>query len=140
MADDNNIKPYKVVLIGESGVGKTSIISRFAFNSFDANVETSGSASYSSKIIEYHDIDKEILLEIWDTIGQEKYRSLTKIFYKDADIVVLVFDMTVEKTFMEIKDFWFLVVKNNYGKDICKLEIFYIIYSNCDCCKQIRFS
>ena len=91
----------KIVLLGETSVGKTSIISRFASNSFNPNTLSSLSAQFVSKTVE---IDgKSLKLDLWDTAGQEKYRALAKIFYKDARVIIFVYDITNEKTFEENK-------------------------------------
>ena len=97
----------KVVLLGESGVGKTSIISQFTSGIFDSNVVTSITAQFISKTIEFKDLKKSIRFDIWDTAGQEKFRSLAKIFYKDAKIIILVYDITCKKNFTELKDYWY---------------------------------
>ena len=97
----------KVVLLGESGVGKTSIISQFTSGVFDSNVVTSITAQFISKTIEFKDLKKSIRFDIWDTAGQEKFRSLAKIFYKDAKIIILVYDITCKKNFTELKDYWY---------------------------------
>ena len=96
---------YKVVLLGESSVGKTCIISRFITGKFDKDTVTSYTAQFLKKTIVLPD-GKEINFDIWDTAGQERYRSLTKIFYKDAKVVILVYDITNEKSFEEIKNYW----------------------------------
>ena len=97
----------KVVLLGESGVGKTSIISQFTTHKFDPHRETSLSAQFVSKSVDFPDIGQSIKFDIWDTVGQEKYRSLAKIFYKDARIIIFVYDITTEFSFAAIKDFWY---------------------------------
>ncbi len=95
----------KIVLLGETSVGKTSIISRFASNSFNPNTLSSLSAQFVSKTVE---IDgKSLKLDLWDTAGQEKYRALAKIFYKDARVICLVYDITNKKSFEAMKDFWY---------------------------------
>jgi len=99
--------PVKVVLLGESGVGKTSIISQFTSNKFNPRCPTSVSAQFISKIINFPEYSKKIKFDIWDTVGQEKYRSLAKIFYKDARIIIFVYDITAEFSFTAIKDFWY---------------------------------
>ncbi len=103
----------KVVLVGESGVGKTSIISQFTSKTFDAHRETSLSAQFISKTVEFKDIGKQIKFDIWDTVGQEKYRSLAKIFYKDAKVIVFVYDITTEYSFNELKKYWYEETKAN---------------------------
>lgn len=103
---DNSIPSCKVVLIGESGVGKTAIISRFIRDSFEEGQEVSTMASYISKEIFIEEFNVKLKLDIWDTAGQEKYRSLTKFFYKDAAVAILVYDVTREETFKELSDYW----------------------------------
>ena len=108
----------KVVLLGESGVGKTSIISQFISGVFDPNTVTSITAQFISKTIEYKEIGKSLRFDIWDTAGQEKFRSLAKIFYKDAKIIILVYDIISKKNFKELKDYWYeQQTKLNADKD-----------------------
>jgi small GTP-binding protein len=109
----NEPESIKVVLVGESGVGKTSIISQFTSKKFDAHRETSLSAQFISKTVEFKDIGKQIKFDIWDTVGQEKYRSLAKIFYKDAKVIVFVYDITTEYSFNELKKYWYEETKAN---------------------------
>ena len=97
----------KVVLLGDSGVGKTCIISRYISGAFDQNSPTTNGASYASKILEFPKLNKKISVDIWDTAGQEKYKSLTKFFYKDAAVAILVYDITSKETFENMKKFWY---------------------------------
>ena len=106
-------EPVKVVLLGESGVGKTSIIAQFTSNKFDPDCVTSLSAQFISKTIEFDNLQKAIKFDIWDTAGQEKYRALAKIFYKDAKVIILVYDITDQKSFNELKTYWYEMIKNN---------------------------
>jgi len=102
----------KVVLLGESSVGKTCIITRFIDNLFQQDVITTTGASYATKSILYKDYHNKIIkFEIWDTAGQEKYRSLTQIFYKDAAIAILVYDITSEKSFEEMENYWYKQIR-----------------------------
>ena len=104
----NNIK---IALLGDSGVGKTSIALRYTSNEFNENYNSTGGASYSVKIIKIH--GKTVQLDIWDTAGQEKFRSLAKNFYKDAYIVILVYDITNQLSFNNLKHIWYEELKNN---------------------------
>ena len=104
----------KVVLLGESGVGKTSIISQFTTHKFDPHRETSLSAQFISKTIDFPDLGQSIKFDIWDTVGQEKYRSLAKIFYKDAKVIIFVYDITTEFSFEGIKTYWYEETKANW--------------------------
>jgi small GTP-binding protein len=111
----------KVVLLGESGVGKTSIISRFINNFFAENVISTTGASYAGKTMIFDEFGgKKIRFEIWDTAGQEQYRSLTKIFYKDAAAAVLVYDITRKGSFYALKNYWYDQVKDTAPKNIGK--------------------
>ena len=109
----------KVVLLGESGVGKTCIISRFINNTFEEGLMSTNGASYTSKNSTFPEFgNKTIKFEIWDTAGQEKYRALNQIFYKDASICILVYDITNEASFKAIQDYWFQQVKDSAPKNI----------------------
>ena len=106
--DDEQAQTCKVVLLGESGVGKTCIIARFINNTFEENLISTTGASYAGKTMTFDDYGgKSIKFEIWDTAGQEKYRSLTKIFYKDAKIIIFVYDITTEYSFNALKEYWY---------------------------------
>ena len=82
----------KVILIGESGTGKTSLINATMGLKFKESVESTTTNSFSSKTVTID--NKDYVLNLWDTIGQEKFRALTKIFIKDSKIVILVYDIT----------------------------------------------
>ena len=112
-----SVEQVKVVLLGESGVGKTSIIAQFTSGKFDPDCVTSLSAQFISKTVEYENLNKTIKFDIWDTAGQEKYRALAKIFYKDAKVIILVYDITDQRSFDEVKSYWYEMVKNNADRD-----------------------
>ena len=99
----------KLVFIGDSGVGKTCIISRFTQGIFENNVNSTRGASYSNKIIDVN--GTPLSLDIWDTAGQETYKSLTKYFYKGAKMALLVYDITRKESFDNIKSFWYDQIK-----------------------------
>jgi len=108
----------KIVLLGDSGVGKTCLISRFISGQFDANVNSTNGASYASKKVDYPDLGTSLVLDIWDTAGQEKYKSLTKFFYKDAAMVILVYDITRKESYDNLKNFWYKEIQEYGEKDI----------------------
>ena len=108
----------KVVLVGESGVGKTCIISRYISGSYNDNCPTTNGASYCSKNVRYENLGKNLLLDVWDTAGQERYKSLTKFFYKDAAVAILVYDITRKETFNSLKNYWYSQVKENARDNI----------------------
>ncbi len=113
MSDPESIK---VVLLGEAGVGKTSIISQFTTKTFDPHRETSLSAQFISKTLDFPDLGQSLKFDIWDTVGQEKYRSLAKIFYKDARVIIFVYDITTANSFQSIKDYWYNETKDNWDE------------------------
>ena len=107
-----SFETIKVVLVGESGTGKTSIIQQFAYKIFDQDCATSISSQYITKVMTFPDINKNLRIEIWDTAGQERYRSMAKLFYKDAKIVIFVYDVTSKKSFDELIKYWIPEVQN----------------------------
>ena len=109
----NEPEALKVVLLGESGVGKTSIISQFTTNKFNPRCSTSVSAQFISKTVDFPELGQSIKFDIWDTAGQEKYRSLAKIFYKDAKVIIFVYDITTQYSFKGIKEYWYDETKNH---------------------------
>ena len=115
---ETKVPGCKVVLLGDSGVGKTCIIARYISGSFDKNSPTTNGASFCSKNVRFEQLDKNLLLDIWDTAGQEKYKSLTKFFYKDAAVCILVYDVTRKESFDSLKDFWYSQLKENSDPDI----------------------
>ena len=118
MDSDSKVPGCKVVLLGDSGVGKTCIISRYISGTFDENSATTNGASYCSKNINYEKLGKSLLLDIWDTAGQEKYKALTKFFYKDAAVCILVYDITRKETFDNLKNFWYSQLRENSGSNV----------------------
>ena len=110
----------KVVLIGESAVGKTSIISRYINNTFKSQLMSTPGANFVTKNVDMEDEKQSIKFELWDTAGQERYRSLAKVFYKNAAVCVLVYDITRRSSFDAIKNFWIKELKENAPKDVSK--------------------
>ena len=115
--DEDDYISCKIVLLGETGVGKTSIITRYIANSFSQVVMTSTGSSFFSKKIEINE-NKRVKLQICDTAGQEKYRSLAKIFYQSASVAILVYDVTLKRTFENLKEYWVGEIKANAPDDI----------------------
>ena len=126
--DNDNEESIKVVLIGESGVGKTSIIAQFVKGSFNPDLMSTNGATFSTKKIEFKEYKKTISFEIWDTAGQEKYRSLSKMFFKEATVTLIVYDITNKSSFEEIKNYWMSLVRDNGPKEI----IMYIVGNKSD--------
>lgn len=96
---------FKIIFIGDSSVGKTSIITKFCEDKFDPeNATPTIGLAEKSKIIKI-DPYTEVKFDIWDTAGSEKFGSITKNYYHDSNGIILVFDLTNEKSFKNI-DFW----------------------------------
>ena len=113
MSNDNeDFSNYlKIALIGSVSVGKTSIVNRFIKNIFDEKNKSTSGANYSKKIVEVN--NQKISLDIWDTAGQERFRSLGRHFYKNANMIIIVYDITNLKSFQDIENFWYDDIKEN---------------------------
>ena len=111
MIDDEE-EGIKVILVGESGTGKTSLINTALGKEFNDKEISSMKCSYVKlkKIID----DTEYTIDLWDTIGQEKFRSLTKVFFKNSDIVIFVFDITQKQSFDDL-EYWFKTIEEELG-------------------------
>ena len=122
---DRSTSEVKVVLLGESGVGKSSIIKQYVDHTFNPDIDPSMSSKYISKEIEIKNTDKKLKFNLWDTAGQEKYRSLVKIFYKDSPFIILVYDITSKFSFDNLRTYWYEEVKNN-----CLSNVIFAIVGN----------
>ncbi len=91
MIKDNDYL-IKLILIGSSGVGKTSILTQFADNKFSQNYLTTIGVDFRFKTIKYE--NKNVKFQIWDTAGQERFRTITSAYYKGADGIIMVYDVT----------------------------------------------
>ena len=94
MANSGPMKPivYKVVFMGDTGVGKSSLAVRIANDTFTAYTDATIGASYFCKILEKH--GRTYKFNIWDTAGQEKYSCLVPLYYRNCDVALLVYDIT----------------------------------------------
>jgi len=99
----NDEEKIKIVLVGESGVGKTNLIRVVNGESFQEEIQSTISSSYYEKDIIIN--NKQYIYTLWDTAGQEAYRSLNKMFLKKSKIVIVVFALNDKKSFNEV-DFW----------------------------------
>lgn len=117
MEDSDNIT-CKVVLVGDSGVGKTCLIQRYVNDKYSEDTESTSASTYTYKIVEYKDYNKSVSLDIWDTAGQEVYRALARNFYLNASIGILVYDVRRRATFESIKDYWYEQLKQSGEENI----------------------
>ncbi|XP_056010300.1 ras-related protein Rab-5B-like isoform X2 [Ostrea edulis] len=91
----------KVVVVGDMCVGKTAIALRFTKNAFEEKIAHTVGASYYIRSMDIE--DRTILFQIWDTAGQERFRSLVPMYLRDADIALLVYDITSEESFHSLE-------------------------------------
>ena len=115
---DQNIKEdekFKVVVVGDSGVGKTNLIKRFILNEFSLDSKATVGVEFISK--NYNINNKIIKIEIWDTAGQERYKSITSAYYKGAKGAMIVYDVTNQTSFNNI-DKWYFEIKEKASKNI----------------------
>ena len=113
--DDNYDLIFKIVLIGDSGVGKTNILSRYLTNEFSLTTQATVGVEFGSKIIKKG--EKLIKLQIWDTAGQERYKSITSAYYKGSKGAFVVYDISRKNTFDNV-DKWINELKNNGSEDV----------------------
>ena len=105
----------KIVLLGDVSVGKTSIASRYCKNSFnDHHINTIGGAYQQQKVVLGN--GAMIKLHIWDTSGQERFRAMTNLYYRDAQVALLTYDVTNESSFSSI-EFWIQELKYKVEND-----------------------
>lgn len=106
---------FRLIIIGDSGVGKTNIITRYAKNEFRLNLKATIGVEFCTKIM---DIDGNIIkIQLWDTAGQERYRSLTSTYYKSSHGILVAYDITNYDSFLHVTN-WIQEIYNNVGDDI----------------------
>ena len=105
----------KVVVVGSSGVGKTSISNRFIYDEFQERAQPTLGASYLEKLYDFQ--GHKIRYQLWDTAGQEKYRAIAKIYYKDSKVALLVYDVTNKLSFVSLQS-WADEVRETAPKDV----------------------
>jgi len=118
--NDNYDLIFKLVLIGDSGVGKTNILSRYINNEFSHATKSTVGVEFGSKIIKQN--NKKIKIQIWDTAGQERYKSITSAYYKGAKGAFVVYDITRRETFNNV-DKWIGDLKISGNEDVFILLI-----------------
>ena len=116
---------FKLLLIGDSGVGKTCILVRFSEDCFNSTFISTIGIDFKIRTVE---IDgKKIKLQIWDTAGQERFRTITTAYYRGAMGIMLVYDVTNEKSFDNIRN-WIRNIDENAAADVEKM----ILGNKCD--------
>ncbi|EAL47390.1 small GTPase Rab11B, putative [Entamoeba histolytica HM-1:IMSS-B] len=116
---------YKIVLVGESGVGKSNLLLRFTRNEFDPDKRSTIGVEFATRSINY--CDKNIRAQIWDTAGQERYRAITNAYYRGALGALVVYDIT-KKTSFESVEKWLAELHENADKKVVQM----VIGNKCD--------
>lgn len=111
-----NTYNFKIIVIGDIAVGKTSIIERYISNKFSEDYKSSISCDFKKKRIDI-DGENDANLQVWDTQGEERFMSVTKQYYNDSHGAILVYDLTQKDTFIKMSQ-WLKDIKNNAPKDI----------------------
>lgn len=107
---------FKLVIIGNSSVGKSSLLLRFSDDQFNENYLTTIGVDFRFRTLT---IDgKQIKLQIWDTAGQERFRTITSAYYKGADGIIIVYDVTNSNSFDDIEKFWISEVESYAEKNV----------------------
>ena len=133
MTEEKKIPELKVILLGEAAVGKTSIIRRFYDETFDFTESSTISMSYVDKIVELD--GKKYKLNIWDTIGQESYRTVTQLFLNNSKLVIMVYSIDDKNSFTNL-NFWYEL----YEKQLSKEAVLGIIGNKSDLVNNIQVS
>jgi len=116
---------FKLLLIGDSGVGKTCVLFRFSEDAFNSTFISTIGIDFKIRTI---DLDgKKIKLQIWDTAGQERFRTITTAYYRGAMGIMLVYDITNEKSFDNIRN-WIRNIEEHAATDVEKM----ILGNKCD--------
>ena len=111
---------FKLLLIGDSGVGKTCILFRFSDDAFNTTFISTIGIDFKIKTIELR--GKKIKLQIWDTAGQEKFRTIGTAYYRNTHGVILVYDVTSKESFLSMER-WLQEIKKNCGNTSYKIVL-----------------
>ena len=115
MSEEDYDTIFKIVIVGDSGVGKTNLITRYLKNDFKPETKATIGVEFSDKKYIYK--NKNIKIQIWDTAGQERYRSLTSMYYKGAKGAIFVYDISSKNSFENI-DKWLIEMKKTADENI----------------------
>ncbi|KAL7321411.1 GTPase Ryh1 [Mucor circinelloides] len=109
------LRKYKLVFLGEQSVGKTSLITRFMYDTFDNTYQATIGIDFLSKTMYLE--DKTVRLQLWDTAGQERFRSLIPSYIRDSSVAVIVYDISNRQSFMNTSK-WIDDVRAERGDDV----------------------
>ena len=113
--EDDEIIAIKVILLGETGVGKTNLKNAVTGDKFKGNSPSTITPMFIKKDMIFY--DQKYYLKLWDTAGQEKYRALNKIYYKDSKVVIFVYDITNKSSFKALEEYWLGEIKASLGNE-----------------------
>ena len=116
---------FKFVVIGDTGAGKSSVLLRFADNAFQDSYMATVAVDFRHRTVTVN--GESCKLQIWDTAGQERYRTITSAYYRGAEAIVMVYDVTNQESIRHIND-WMAEVNRYAAPDTCKL----LIGNKCD--------
>ena len=119
-------KFFKILIVGNSSVGKTSLLKRYVNDVFSDNYKATIGADFLTKEFTYDSI--KLMLQIWDTAGQERYRSLSMAYYRGADACIFVYDLTLMSSFKEL-DLWYNTFSSQVPEDRVK-GFPYVVFGN----------
>ncbi|XP_040492733.1 ras-related protein Rab-6B isoform X1 [Ursus maritimus] len=111
----NPLRKFKLVFLGEQSVGKTSLITRFMYDSFDNTYQATIGIDFLSKTMYLE--DRTVRLQLWDTAGQERFRSLIPSYIRDSTVAVVVYDITNLNSFQQTSK-WIDDVRTERGSDV----------------------
>jgi len=111
----NPLRKFKLVFLGEQSVGKTSLITRFMYDSFDNTYQATSGIDFLSKTMYLE--DRTVRLQLWDTAGQERFRSLIPSYIRDSTVAVVVYDITNANSFHQTSK-WIDDVRTQRGTDV----------------------
>ncbi|CAG8683562.1 4355_t:CDS:2 [Funneliformis caledonium] len=111
----NPLRKFKLVFLGEQSVGKTSLITRFMYDTFDNTYQATIGIDFLSKTMYLE--DRTVRLQLWDTAGQERFRSLIPSYIRDSSVAVVVYDITNRNSFMNTAK-WIDDVRAERGNDV----------------------
>ena len=116
----------KIIIVGDTGVGKTNVLIRFCENSFKANYIATIGVDFKIKSLQIG--GKRLKMQIWDTAGQERYRTITQTYYKGASGIILTYSITNEKSFASVES-WLNQIREHSSSDVVKI----LVANKADC-------
>ncbi len=104
--EEENENIFKVILLGKTSVGKTSLLKRFINGTFNQNILSTIGYGFESKKIYYKNLKKYVTLNIWDTAGQERYSSIIELYYKNTDCILFIYDLTDKSSLINLNNYY----------------------------------